>query len=134
MDAVVERRAITLNWPDALTIIREFGTKTMQTSVGFRFSPEGDAIERIRDFSDGFRKARASQGALKKELDQGEIQQRLIDAGFTRRKLKEFQLRDLENLIALPNGANFSVPGAGKTTVTFALHTLTRRPGSHLLI
>lgn len=134
MEAVVQPFAITLSWPDALTIIREFGTKTMQTSVGFRFSPEGEAKDRIRDFSEGFRKARASQGTLKKEINQEEIQRRLIEAGFTRRKLKEFQLRDLENLIALPNGANFSVPGAGKTTVTFALHTLTRRPGSHLLI
>ena len=134
MEAVVEPFAITLSWPDALTILREFGTKTMQTSVGFRFSPEGEAKDRIRDFSEGFRKARASQGTLKKEINQEEIQRRLIEAGFTRRKLKEFQLRDLENLIALPNGANFSVPGAGKTTVTFALHTLTRRPGSHLLI
>lgn len=134
MEAAVEPLAITLSWPDALTIIREFGTKAMQTSVGFRFSPEGDAIERIRDFSESFRKARASQGTLKKDIDQNEIQKRLTEAGFTRRKLKEFQLRDLESLIALPNGANFSVPGAGKTTVTFALHTLTRSPGSHLLI
>lgn len=134
MEVLVEPLSIILSWPDALTIIREFGTKAMQTAVGFRFSPEGEAIERIRDFSEGFRKARASQGTLKKEISREEINQRLIDAGFTRRTLKEFQLRDLENLIALPNGANFSVPGAGKTTVTFALHTLTRTQGSHLLI
>ena len=40
------------------------------------------------------------------------------------RELKPFQLRDLENLISLNHGMNFSVPGAGKTTVSLALHTL----------
>lgn len=134
MDASVQPLAITFSWPDALTIVREFGTRTFQTSFGFRFAPEGEAIERIREFSESFRKARASQGALKKDVGREEIQRRLIEAGFTRRTLKEFQLRDIECLIALPNGANFSVPGAGKTTVTFALHMLTRWHGSHLLI
>ncbi len=134
MEASVEPLAITVSWPDALTIIREFGTKAFQTSLGFKFVPEGDAIERVREFADGFRKARASQGSLKKEIGREEIQRRLVAAGFTRRTLKDFQLRDLESLVALPNGANFSVPGAGKTTVTFALHILTRLPGAHLLI
>jgi SNF2 family DNA or RNA helicase len=134
MDASVEPFAVTVSWPDALTIIREFGTKTFQTSLGFRFVPEDEAIERVREFSEGFRKARTSRGMLKKEIGREEIERRLVEAGFTRRRLKEFQLRDLECLIALPNGANFSVPGAGKTTVTFALHILTRSQGSHLLI
>jgi SNF2 family DNA or RNA helicase len=134
MDAAIEPTAINLNWPDALTIVREFGTKAFQTSLGFRFIPNGEAATRIREFSEDFRKARASQGILKKDIGREEIQKRLIEAGFTRRKLKEFQLRDLECLLALPNGANFSVPGAGKTTVTFALHVLTRSPGGHLLI
>nr|WP_246716162.1 DEAD/DEAH box helicase [Aurantimonas sp. DM33-3] len=34
----------------------------------------------------------------------------------------------------MSNGANFSVPGAGKTTVTFALHLLTRKPGQHFVV
>jgi SNF2 family DNA or RNA helicase len=34
----------------------------------------------------------------------------------------------------LAHGANFSVPGSGKTTVTLALHLLTRKPGYHLLV
>jgi SNF2 family DNA or RNA helicase len=54
--------------------------------------------------------------------------------GFTRRKLKEFQLRDLQRLLALPNGANFSVPGAGKTTVTLALHLINCAPETHLFV
>lgn len=45
------------------------------------------------------------------------------------RALRPFQRRDLVRLVGLPHGANFSVPGAGKTTVTYALHALERATG-----
>jgi SNF2 family DNA or RNA helicase len=48
------------------------------------------------------------------------------EARFTR-VLRPFQERDLAKLLSLPNGANFSVPGAGKTAVTYALHEAERR-------
>ncbi len=44
-------------------------------------------------------------------------------AGF-QRELKEFQLVNLIMLLRLPHGADFSVPGAGKTTVALANHAL----------
>lgn len=47
----------------------------------------------------------------------------LAAAGF-RRELKTFQERDLGRLAAMPHGANFSVPGAGKTTVAYGLHAV----------
>ena len=59
---------------------------------------------------------------------------KLMGAGFTKRHLKKFQLRDIARLLSLSNGANFSVPGAGKTTVTFALSILTHKPGQHLIV
>jgi SNF2 family DNA or RNA helicase len=49
----------------------------------------------------------------------------LSAVGF-KRDLKPFQVRDLGHLLALSHGANFSVPGAGKTTVAYALHALER--------
>ena len=52
----------------------------------------------------------------------------LMAAGF-KRDLKPFQYRDLAHLLALSHGANFSVPGAGKTTVAYALHALERGRG-----
>lgn len=134
MDVSIEALSIRVGWADALTLIREFGTKAFQSSLNFKFVPQGEAVDRIREFSDGFRRARASQGTLQKQISQDEIKDRLDKAGFTKRILKDFQLRDLEHLLALPNGANFSVPGAGKTTVTLALHILTRTAGSHILI
>lgn len=45
------------------------------------------------------------------------------------RPLKEFQVRDLGRLLGLRHGANFSVPGAGKTTVQYALYEAERAAG-----
>ena len=46
-----------------------------------------------------------------------------------RRELRVFQQRDFNILANLPHGANFSVPGSGKTTVTYALHARERAAG-----
>jgi superfamily II DNA or RNA helicase len=45
------------------------------------------------------------------------------------RSLKDFQRRDLAHLLALSHGANFSVPGAGKTTVAYAKYESLRARG-----
>lgn len=45
------------------------------------------------------------------------------------RELREFQLRDLAKLLSLRHGANFSVPGAGKTTVAYATHAVEQANG-----
>lgn len=45
------------------------------------------------------------------------------------RSLRDFQLRDLAKLLDLPHGANFSVPGAGKTAVTYGLYEIERLRG-----
>ena len=44
-------------------------------------------------------------------------------------KLKTFQRRDLAHLLSLSHGANFSVPGAGKTAVTYAAYESERLRG-----
>jgi hypothetical protein len=46
------------------------------------------------------------------------------------RTLRDFQEHDVDRLWHLCNGANFSVPGAGKTTVTLALHLQERAAGT----
>jgi hypothetical protein len=53
----------------------------------------------------------------------------LSDGARLVRELRSFQARDLARLLRLPHGANFSVPGAGKTTVTYALHAIERARG-----
>lgn len=61
-------------------------------------------------------------------LSPAEVEARLRGGRFVR-ELKSFQVRDLGRLLAMPNGANFSVPGAGKTTVAYALYEAERLAG-----
>lgn len=49
-------------------------------------------------------------------------------SGFTR-TLRPFQLKNLHRLVNLPHGADFSVPGAGKTTVALAAYSILRARG-----
>jgi len=123
---------VTVPWPTVLSIIREYAST--QRRLGFRFRPEPEAKVRIDEFIAQHKAVRESRAKRPLEISTEEISQRLAALGFTRRSLKDFQLRDLQRLLSLHNGANFSVPGAGKTTVTFALHLLTRQEGQHLLV
>ena len=133
-DASISENSIELPWPDALSIVREFGSKSQQRSLGFRFAPKDEALDRIKVFSAEVRQTKQAKDTPVVTLTDHEIETTLQDRGFTKRKLKPFQLRDLAKLASLQHGANFSVPGAGKTTVTFALHVLLRTPGQHLLV
>lgn len=45
------------------------------------------------------------------------------------RELRPFQQENLADLLNLKHGANFSVPGAGKTTVTYAVYAAARNAG-----
>lgn len=125
---------LEMPWPKVLEIVREFGSGALQQSLNFRFRPSLAAAPKIAAFVREYKEARAKREKLTILLSPEEIERRLIAAGFTKRKLKPFQLRDLGHLLSLSHGANFSVPGAGKTTVAFALHLLAASNGEHLLI
>lgn len=134
LDHTVSGSEINLSWPDTLGVVRELGSKANQTNLNFRFQPEGEADGKLRAFAAQIRKTREARGQITVPLTTVEIEARLKEMGFTKRQLRDFQLRDISHLLALSNGANFSVPGAGKTTVTFALHMLTRQPGHHFIV
>lgn len=129
----VDDAAFEMPWPLALQILREFGTRTLQNALNFRFRPDGLAQPQVQRFAEEVRFARESRGQLIAHIDLQDIQPSLEIKGF-KRELKSFQVRDLQRLLTLPNGANFSVPGAGKTTVAFALHLLTKKASQHLLV
>jgi hypothetical protein len=61
-------------------------------------------------------------------LDPDQVAERLAGSRFVR-DLRPFQTRDLGRLLSLANGANFSVPGAGKTTVAYAVYDAERAAG-----
>ena len=133
-DVIFGPLTIEMPWPQVLGIIREYGSRSLQQSLNYRLMPQGEASERIKSFVSDFKIAKQMRGSLSASLSELEIKQKLIEAGFTRRTLKSFQYRDVAHLMSLPHGANFSVPGAGKTTVTLALDILTMNAGQHLLV
>jgi hypothetical protein len=132
-DARIVDNSIDLNWAGVLDILRDFGTKDHQLAHNFRFRPQGEAQQLIRDYQQERQKVREAQGTLRLVITEQELEARLKGLGFTR-ELKWFQKRDLRRLLSIQNGANFSVPGAGKTTVTFALHLLTSQSNQHVLV
>jgi SNF2 family DNA or RNA helicase len=93
--------------------------------VGIRSAPELDAI---------LQQTRAQRRLLQialdapQPLDDDQVAQRLDGTRFDR-ALRQFQIRDLGRLLGLSNGANFSVPGAGKTTVAYAVYESERAAG-----
>lgn len=62
-----------------------------------------------------------------------EVTRALTDRGF-RRELLPYQLRNVARISRLAAAADFSIPGAGKTTEALAFFALRRRPESRLLV
>jgi len=73
------------------------------------------------------RRAREAS-VTRKKPDAAVLQDELRTAGFAR-KLKPFQVENLASILTLPHGADFSVPGAGKTTVALASFAINRHRG-----
>ena len=71
-------------------------------------------------------------------LDANAVLARLAESRFDieERPLRPFQLRDVGKLLVLPHGANFSVPGTGKTAAAYAVYEAERAAGriSQLLV
>lgn len=132
-DVIMSGSTLDMTWPEVLGVLREFGTASCQKTLNFRFKPSEAAVPLIASFASDAKNARAARGGLKLKVNADDIQLRLSQLGYAR-ELRPFQKRDLAHLVSLEHGANFSVPGAGKTSVTFALSLLVARPGSHLLV
>lgn len=133
LDTIVTETYIETPWPNVLDMVRELGTRQFQQSLNFKFLPSESAVEKLKEFSKQISETRASRSTLIPSLTEDEIESQLTQVGF-KRDLRKFQIRDVQRLIALSNGANFSVPGAGKTTVTIAVHLLTKQENQHLFV
>jgi SNF2 family DNA or RNA helicase len=125
---------VTVPWHVVLELLLDYGSRAQQEHHGFRFRIIGEAKERAARFASEVKQARAARTAMTVSLSPIEVIARLRELRFTRRSLREFQSRDLLHLLSMPHGANFSVPGAGKTTVTLALHLLVRNSSHRLLV
>ncbi len=93
--------------------------------VGIDLNPDLDVI---------LQQTRAQQRLLQSALAapqplcESEVAGRLAGTRFSR-QLRSFQVRDLGRILGLSNGANFSVPGSGKTTVAYAAYESERAAG-----
>ena len=107
-------------------------------SRNFTVNPIGDIPDLIARFADEQQQLTKSlSGELSPPMEVTEILRILVETGFRRaNQLRTFQLRDLQKLLRLEHGANFSVPGAGKTTSLLAVHAATRarHPDLRLLV
>lgn len=134
VEIALSDRSIEAPWPFVLNVVREYGNKTQQAALNFRFKPTASSADRLSQFMDELKSTRLARSGPAANSTLVDIEASLRQLGFTRRSLKPFQVRDLRQLLLLKHGANFSVPGAGKTTVTFALHLLIAASETTLLV
>lgn len=130
----ISSHRLELTWPAALNVLRE--ASTLQSKHNFIFDVDESSAERIQRFMEQVANVKNAACAVASQLPESTILERLEVAGWRldSHQLKDYQLANLKHLLALANGANFSVPGAGKTTVTFALHLLSREHIDALIV
>lgn len=131
-EAEILHRSIHLEWSTVLAVASEIAL--LRQEHGFEIAYNDEAWEALDRFGDEVQAVRSLDSKRSQNVADEDIDSRLVSCGFSRRRLTAEQRRDAASLIALGNGANFSVPGAGKTTVALAVHLLTRSPDGHLLI
>lgn len=108
----------TISWIDFLYFLPELNIENIEISYDENINNQLKIYERNRLFVQTLPKK-----INPTENDREELLKKLKESGF-QRTLFENQLRDLYYMQDNPNSANFSVPGAGKTTVTLALNRL----------
>ena len=81
--------------------------------------------ELVSGYSQNVNRLQLAKRDVQLRMSPGEVRDGLKRAGFLRWDTQsDDQLRDIGRLAFLPNGANFSVPGSGKTNALLAVHSL----------
>lgn len=112
---------IKLKFIDSFVLFRELVSR--QKPWNFRFEileSDFESQEELRKFKQNL-KGDSNSNQI---INSGNLIETLKSKGFNKRELTSFQVRDVLQLLTMPHGANFSVPGAGKTTVAMALNVL----------
>jgi SNF2 family DNA or RNA helicase len=125
--------AISLPWwaflalrPSILDLIKGF---SLRSDSDFRIAGiASDLLRAAHSRAEGYGRALEA-----KRIELGELEARLRAAGFAR-NLTAQQARNVCLLAALPAGATFSVPGAGKTTEALATFAFRADRGDRLLV
>jgi len=101
---------------------------------GVTFTYNEEARVQLRQYKKERDHIEQCRAQVNLRISEQELLANLPLAGFTKRELRSYQLRDLSKVIGLAHAANFSVPGAGKTTVALALSLLLAEQLSHLIV
>lgn len=130
----ITKEKIVLEWSGLLTLLREFSP--LQRTLGFFFEPDDSSRSRIQVFIEEYRRVSQARNGISIGLSEAEIDLKLGELGwdFSKRQLTDYQKLNISRLAGLAHGANFSVPGAGKTTVTFALSLILQRSDTSVLV
>ncbi|HEY3974114.1 MAG TPA: DEAD/DEAH box helicase [Candidatus Sulfotelmatobacter sp.] len=127
-DLPIRGRVFDMDWAALLSMVARLADMRKQFGFGIEYSGGArDQLKRFREEYIALREPRTLPN-----LSEQSVQEQLGLLGFGR-ELKDHQRRDVVLMAAQRNGANFSVPGAGKTTVALAVHLLTNRD-AHLLV
>ena len=132
VNAEIVGNEVRLEWATILSIAGDISH--LRKEFGFSTSYNGTAREYLQRYREEVLATRSAASHFSYRIEESEIQERLETCGFTKRMLTPEQLRDTAKIVSLRNAANFSVPGAGKTTVALASHFLTKNEETYLLI
>lgn len=134
-DSIIEENkdSIITEWICLLSVLKEL--KDLKDYKNFEITYSDIAKEKIKETIKNSNLITSTD--FKYEFSQKDIDN-LKKYGFNKIKLNKYQIRDLKRLFQLPNGANFSVQGSGKTAVTIATHlilkNLKKNPANSLIV
>ena len=117
----ISESSLKLNFIDSFVLFRELSSR--QKLWNFRFRIEETDSESKEEFKK-FKQNVQGDSRIDFQFTFDNLSKTLFSKGFDKRNLTDFQKRDVLELLRMPHGANFSVPGAGKTTVAIALNFL----------
>lgn len=131
-DAQVSGRSIQSEWRAVTGAASELAA--IRNRHGVEIEYDDGARDQLLRFRSEARLVDALRNAQAPVRNPEEMAGLLKERGFTRRTLTPEQWRDVGRVSQMQNGANFSVPGAGKTTVALATHLLATPAGTSLLV
>lgn len=121
-DASTHHYSIQLHWFTLLRAIPNIAG--LRRRYGFQIAYNEAALAFLRRYRAEHEVLTNMPDSIPSEYSEDTVQERLIALGWGDRQLTREQRRDVVKMASLPNAANFSVPGAGKTTTALAVNLL----------
>jgi SNF2-related domain/Helicase conserved C-terminal domain len=128
--ALITADTVRISWHRFLSLALSLRDQFLRFNVAMTY--ERQALELMRRFAEDRKRLATPQ--IPSQISGTQLAAMLAERGFTKRRLTGKQVECVLHLMNLPHGANFSVPGAGKTTVAIAVHLLACSVGTPLLV